>query len=139
MNEIKCIKLINDEDLPFINLSKDVIENSLESLQEFVGGYIDYVTVKDNERYSIDLIVDDEGLLKDNNRMTLKLIYTKENGYDIDNDFITPILGNVLIVKVDKESGNNISMTDEEIDFYSKELEKVSGFYPNNKNYLICD
>ena len=139
MNEIKCIKLINDEDLPFINLSKDVIENKLESLQEFVGGCIDYVTVKDNERYSIDLIVDDEGLLKDNNRMTLKLIYTKENGYDVDNDFITPILGNVLIVKVDKESGNNISMTDEEIDFYSKELAIVKGFYPNNKNYLILD
>ena len=81
------------------------IENTLEVMQELVGGLIEVVCWDD-----VLLIFNEEGKL-----MNLEPNLMFEFDY---------IAGNCLIVGDDFENGEFKSLTDEEIEKYSKELNK---------------
>lgn len=83
-------------------------EDTLETLQGFVDGYIDYVTIEDG----IDMIINDEGKIRG---MEPNWVATYLYGVpDI-------IVGDALVVGV--ENGENITLTDEQIDMIIKRAE----------------
>lgn len=77
------------------------IEDSLEAMQKFVGGYIQSVPVGDG----LDMILDEEGKLKGKpyNRSLF-------DGQDV-------AVGDVFITKVNS-NGNSVSLTQSDIDKY---------------------
>lgn len=77
-------------------------ENTLEAMQEIVGGYIEAVRITEN----IVLWVNEEGLLK---QLPLNFYLSNSSG-----EPISPIVGDVLFTGVDSE-GDNISLTDDDI------------------------
>lgn len=86
-------------------------ENSLESLQGFVNGYIEMITIENG----IDMVINDEG----------KLMGLELNGYLTHKGKIyDSIVGNILIVGHDRY-GKTIGLNDEQI---KKMLVKFSRF-----------
>lgn len=81
-------------------------DNTLDCLHEYVGGYIEYVHIVDN----LFLIIDEEGKLKD---YGLNCLATDLLGH-YKNMFFDIIVGDVLVVAT--ENGDNISLTDEQIE-----------------------
>lgn len=84
----------------------ELIPNSLETLQEIVGGYIECVREKD-----FDIIINEEGKLMD-----LEPNFDLYNGLDF-------IAGTAIFSGVDYDSGEFKSLTDEQIKFISKMFE----------------
>lgn len=101
---LKGILIKSDGDYQVIDY-----EDSLDFLHNVVGGYIEYVPIKDN----ICMIINEEGKLKglDINDIATSLISF--------NDFI---VGNVLIVGV--KDGEDISLSDSQIEML---LNKIKG------------
>lgn len=83
-------------------------EDKLEVLQGFVGGLIDYVQISTR---GIDMIINDEGKILG---MDVNYNATRLYAYDI-------IVGDVLVVRT--ENGENVDLTDEDIDLIIEEIE----------------
>lgn len=79
------------------------IEHTLENMQHLVGGLIDYFDIEND----IAIIFDDEGKLKGKEP---NLIITKGAWTDI-------IVGDIFFCGVDKEKGEFISLTEEQIEY----------------------
>lgn len=83
------------------------IDNNLKTLQDIVGGYIEYVDISQD---GLQMIVNEEGKLMDlEYNLGATLLYNTTHLY---NDMI---LGNAIIVNTDDE-GENKSITKEDID-----------------------
>lgn len=86
-----------------------ILGNGLKSRQNVVGGLIEYCYLLDDD--SVALICNDEGKI-------LGLPFNREIGYDI-------ICGNFIIVG-DDGSGEDLSLTDEQINKYKERFGKES-------------
>lgn len=93
-DKIKVV-IVKPQQLPY----EEIIENSLENLQEIVGGYIEAVS---QERRCI-LICNEEGKIK-------QLPPNRVVGWDI-------IAGNFFITKGNAD-GDFISLTDDDVKFF---------------------
>ena len=83
------------------------IDNNLKTLQDIVGGYIEYVDISQD---GLQMIVNEEGKILDlEYNLGATLLYNTTHLY---NDMI---LGNAIIVNTDNE-GENKSITKEDID-----------------------
>ena len=89
---------------------KKTIKNTLESKQKLVGGLIEYTYVKDCD--DIAIICNEEGKI-------LGLPLNRYTGYDI-------IAGNFFIVGDDPKLGEDRSLTEEQINKYTKYFGKES-------------
>ena len=87
------------------------IEDTLENLQMLVEGRIEVLSIRTNtETYrSIDFIFNEEGkfLFEDANKF---IVYP--NGY---YDYLC---GNIFVVAADESTGEFVSLTEEEIEYY---------------------
>lgn len=82
-------------------------EDTLETLQGYVDGYIEYVTIDDG----IDMIINEEGKI---NGLEPNWVATLLYGqFDV-------IVGDALVVGV--KDGENITLTDEQIDMINKKV-----------------
>ena len=115
MNEKITVLCVEPNKLPY----EKEIENTLEEKQKYVGGYIEYTEIKNQDDVSI--ICNEEGKI-------YHLPYNRFTGYDV-------ISGNFLIVGNDYESGEDISLTDEQIQKYKDYFNEVS----INETYRIID
>ena len=99
---------VSKEGVPYRGYVKE-FEDSLDVLQEYVGGYIDVVALN----HGIDLVINDEGKIKE---LPINRAWTNGNGrvYDI-------IHGNILCVRHDGE-GEFISIEKEDIPIIEKTL-----------------
>lgn len=82
-------------------------DDSLGSIQYAVGGYIELLAsnIPEIDGISVDIYVDDEGLLKDLPFNPTVSRLSKYGEY---------IVGDAAIVKVDEETGENTGLTDDE-------------------------
>lgn len=101
---MKCIFVgINKE--PFIFEMEDVLEN----YQSLVGGNIEVMSIHEKGTRSIDIIFNEEGKLI--NLELNKFIVFPNGSYDA-------IMGNIIIVAADMTTGDFVSLTDEEVNWY---------------------
>lgn len=109
------------------------IENDLSSLQKIIGGYIQIVWPFDD---NVLLICNEEG----------KLLGLEPNRplHDSDGLVYDMVCGTIIIAGDDEESGDIISLTDEQIERYTKyydyvcyftdkEYKKIADFLNNTK------
>ena len=110
--KIKALVFSNGE------LQEREIENTLESLQEIVGGYIESPYISNIFRENdIDIILNEEG----------KILNLQEEIAIIDkekNIVIDVLCGNCIFVSHD-EQGETIGLNDEQIKIIKKELNYV--------------
>ena len=95
------------------------IENSLESLQDIVGGLIEYINLENN----VDLICNEEG--KINN-----LPFNRSIGNDI-------IAGTFIIAGVNLQNGETISIPKDKVNKYTKFFSLAN--HNNIINYLNAE
>lgn len=76
----------------------ETITNDLSVLQKIVGGYIEVIGMQD-----YDIIINEEGKL-----LELEPNFMLHNGYDF-------VAGTAILVGVDYEEGEFVSLTDEQI------------------------
>lgn len=82
------------------------IDNKLETLQELVGGYIEYVEID----YGVDMIINEEGKVMDlEYNLGATLLYRATH---FGSDYIC---GNVIIVRTN-EQGENDNLQDDDIE-----------------------
>ena len=86
------------------------IENTLEAKQEIVGGLIEDVTVLGDDK--VRIICNEEGKY-------LNLPLNRDIGYDI-------IAGTFIVVGVDEDDEDYLSLTDEQIEKYKVEFGEES-------------
>ena len=89
---------------------KKTIKNTLEEKQKLVGGYIEYTYLEDCD--DVAVVCNEEGK-----------IYGLPPNRDIGHDII---VGNFFIVGDDPELGEDRSLTEEQIEKYSKYFGKES-------------
>ena len=104
---------VSEEGVSYRGYVKE-FKDSLDVLQEYVGGYIDVVALD----YRIDLVINDEGKIKN---LPANRAWTDGNGrvYDI-------IHGNILCVRHDGD-GEFISIEKEDIPIIEKALIPLKG------------
>lgn len=84
-------------------------EDELQNYQALVGGRIDSMTIKEDEKRSVDLVFNDDFLylFEEVNRTVI-----------FKNGNYVKIKGNFLCVIADEETGDYVDMTDEEVTKY---------------------
>jgi hypothetical protein len=86
------------------------VEDELQNLQSLVGGRIEVMSIHTKDNRSIDFIFNEEG----------KFLFEKPNKLLLfKNGLFDAILGNIIVVAADEETGEFTSLTDEEIEEYS--------------------
>lgn len=96
---------------------KITINNTLEDKQKLVGGNIEYTYLQDNN--DVVLICNEESKI-------LGLPFNRDIGYDV-------IAGNFLIVGDDSEIGEDRSLTEKQIEKYTKMFDEISIQKTNEK------
>lgn len=95
------------------------IKGDLRSLQDEVGGLITLAPHFDElTEMGIDIYADDEGLLKENPKVTMLILDDKHQNVE------RILVGNLVLAGHDGE-GNTISLTDEQIDYIRNHLKVV--------------
>lgn len=107
MAKQKAFKVKSEADFHEYEIIEFDEENSLEVLQEAVGGLIDLVKISDD----LDLWVNDEGLL-----MGLPRNYFAMKVYTHAYHTQGLIVGDVIFTGGVDEEGNSLGLTDEQID-----------------------
>ena len=107
------------------------IDNSLESLQEIVGGYIEIPFLSkafnDNE---IDVIINEEGKYIDGLKTEIAIVNSKTK------EILDVIFGNCIFMSHDEE-GNTIALNDKQIKVVMQELQMDATLtYPNGKEFV---
>ena len=110
---MKVLVLSNGE------LKEKEIENTLEELQEIVGGHIEFPFLgnkfKDN---IIDVIINDEGKFIEGLKPEIAIVNEKVG------NILDIVYGNCIFASHDKE-GNTIALSDEQVKVVTEELETV--------------
>lgn len=107
------VLVVEPNKLPY----EKVIPNRLRDKQQIVDGYIEYVRLLEDD--SVVLICNEEGKINGSQ-------YNRDIGYDI-------IAGTFIIVKEDKDDGEDKSLTDEQIEKYKKRFDQSSIEKTNQK------
>lgn len=95
------------------------IKGDLRSLQDEVGGLITLAPHFDElTEMGIDIYADDEGLLKENPKVTMLILDDKHQNVE------RILVGNLVLAGHDGE-GNTISLTDKQIDYIRNHLKVV--------------
>lgn len=106
---------------------KRYIDKGLESsLQKEVGGLIDIVSyrLRTNPDIVVDLVVNDEGKLRDDFLMN-RVLYFEGTPYDV-------VLGNMVVVSCDEKTGETIGLTEEQADAVMEEFREPEWFLTVN-------
>lgn len=104
------------------------IKGDLQSLQNEVGGLLTLANYYEElEDIGVDILADDEGLLKASPQVTL-MITDKRNRMKV----LTTLVGNLIFVSHNDE-GDTVSLTQEQISFISNHLKPLFYFLPNGK------
>ena len=115
MNNFIKVLVVESNKEPYIK----EIESSLESLQDIVGGLIEYINLENN----VDLICNEEG--KINN-----LPFNRSIGNDI-------IAGTFIIAGVNLQNGETISIPKDKVNKYTKLFSLAN--HNNIINYLNAE
>lgn len=104
------------------------IKGDLKSLQSEVGGPITIPFMHEElSARNIDIVADDEGLLKPDPKPTLLFL---NNG-----EIINCLYGPILFVGIDHSTGETISLNDEQIAYIKKNLQLL--LYSNKENKTL--
>lgn len=97
-------------------LEQKDIENTLEALQEIVGGYIEIPFISEKlYEHDIDIIINEEGKLIEGFKPEIAVL--KQGTFRV----LDLIYGNCIFASHDEE-GNTIGLSDEQIDIIKEEL-----------------
>ena len=102
----------------------EIIENTLEAMQKIVGGWIEPLNIADG----IDIICNEEGKM---NGLTLNRGLRTEGG-----EIWEVIAGTFLIAGFDDDTGHQISLTDEQAEYYKKKFWEAEDFLLINGKIL---
>lgn len=80
-------------------------EKSLKALQQYVGGYIEIISLTDDE--DIDIVINEEGKL--NGSVLNKFVMH-------DGQIVDALMGDIVIVGADNKTGETISVPSDKID-----------------------
>lgn len=100
-----------------------VIKNTLEAMQEIVEGYIEQVSLEETDKHSLVLICNEEG----------KLIGLPGNRR-IGNDIIA---GTFFVAAVDIDSGELVSLTEDQIKSIKTRFAKIEEYTPEEVQNAI--
>lgn len=119
---MKVLILSNNE------LKEQEIENTLEALQEVVGGYIEipYLSEVFAEN-DIDIIINDEGKFIEGLKAEIAIV--KEGA----NEVLDVVMGNCIFASHNDE-GDTVSLTDEQIAIVQNELKMEAVLTVNGKS-----
>lgn len=106
------------------------IENTLEELQNIVGGYIE-IPMMSKKFYEcdIDMIINEEGKLIED--MNPEIAVVKRS----TGDLLDVVMGNIIFASHDTE-GNTIALNEEQIDIVKKELSSKAFLNNSNENEI---
>lgn len=119
---MKVLILSNNE------LKEQEIENTLEALQEVVGGYIEIPYLSETlAENSIDVIINDEGKFIEGLRAEIAIVK------DGTNEVLDVVMGNCIFASHNDE-GDTVSLTDEQIAIVRNELKMEAVLTVNGKS-----
>lgn len=119
---MKVLVLSNGE------LKEKEIKNTLEELQQIVGGYIEFPFLGDKFRENIiDTIINEEGKFIDGLKPEIAIVD------EVTGRILDIVYGNCIFASHDKE-GNTIALNEKQIKIVTEELEAVIELM--NKNTL---
>ena len=85
------------------------IEDTLQNLQQLVEGRIEVLSIRNDGNRSIDFIFNEE----------CKFLYEDVNKFLIySNGYYDYLAGNIFVIAADETTGEFVSLTDEEIEYY---------------------
>lgn len=121
---MKVLILSNNE------LKEQEIENTLEALQEVVGGYIEipYLSEVFAEN-DIDIIINDEGKFIEGLKAEIAIVK------DGTNEVLDVVMGNCIFASHNDE-GDTVSLTDEQIAIVQNELKMEAVLTVNGKSSI---
>lgn len=100
-------------------LKEREINNTLEALQEIVGGYIEIPYLGDTFRNNgIDVIINEEGKLIEGMKAEIAIVNEKQG------NILDIVYGNCIFASHNEE-GDTIGLTEEQIQIVIEELETV--------------
>lgn len=122
---MKVLVLSNGE------LKEKEIKNTLEALQEIVGGYIEipYLSEVFAEN-DIDIIINDEGKFIEDMKPEIAVVKNETT------KILDIVMGNCIFASHDDE-GNTIGLNEQQIKIVEKELEMVAKITMKNKSHLV--
>ena len=114
------------------NLEAKDIDNTLESLQNIVGGYIEIPFLSETfYEYDIDMIINEEGKLIDG--MNPEIVVLKKGTENI----LDIVYGNILFASHDNE-GETVGLDEEQITIIERTLETEVILYDGKgKSYPV--
>ena len=119
---MKVLILSNNE------LKEQEIENTLEALQEVVGGYIEIPYLSETlAKNGIDVIINDEGKFIEGLRAEIAIVK------DGTNEVLDVVMGNCIFASHNDE-GDTVSLTDEQIAIVQNELKMEAVLTVNGKS-----
>lgn len=122
---MKVLILSNNE------LKEQEIENTLEALQQIVGGYIEIPYLSETlAENGIDVIINDEGKFIEGLKPEIAIIK------DGTNEVLDVVMGNCIFASHDDE-GETTALTDEQIAVVQNELEMIAMLTMNGENHIV--
>lgn len=121
---MKVLILSNNE------LKEQEIENTLEALQEVVGGYIEIPYLSETlAKNGIDVIINDEGKFIEGLRAEIAIVK------DGTNEVLDVVMGNCIFASHNDE-GDTVSLTNEQIAIVQNELKMEAVLTVNGKSSI---
>lgn len=119
---MKVLILSNNE------LKEQEIDNTLETLQQIVGGYIEIPYLSEIlAENDIDIIINDEGKFIEGLKAEIAIVK------DGTNEVLDVVMGNCIFASHNDE-GDTISLTDEQIAIVQNELKMEAVLTVNGKS-----
>lgn len=107
------------------------IDNTLEALQQIVGGYIEIPYLSETlAENGIDVIINDEGKFIEGLKPEIAIIK------DGTNEVLDVVMGNCIFASHDDE-GETTALTDEQIAVVQNELEMIAMLTMNGENHIV--
>lgn len=123
--KIKAMVLSNGE------LKEKDINDTLDTFQELVGGYIEMPLLsKTFKQYDIDVVINDEGKFIEGLRPEIAVVGKGTNAV------LDVVYGNCIFVSHDNV-GNTIGLTNEQIKVVIKELEVSAMLNDKGNDFLV--
>lgn len=123
--KIKVLVLNNGE------LKQKEINNTLETLQDIVGGYIEIPLIsKVFKQHDIDVVINDEGKYIEGLRPEIAVVNEKTNA------ILDVVYGNCIFVSHDN-IGNTTGLNDGQIKVVTEELKLSAMLHNNEKDFLV--
>ena len=123
--KIKVMVVSNGE------LTAKEVDNTLETFQDMVGGYIEMPLLsKTLKQHNIDIVINDEGKFIEGLRPEIAVVGKGTNAV------LDVVYGNCIFVGHDNV-GNATELTDEQVQIIMKELEVSAMLNDKGKDFLV--